>query len=148
MGGNDDLVFIAPKLLCQLHPDLMSHFRSGFSGGKGMVAVVGHSAVLFAESFFDGDHFLAGGGRMAVDAGNKLLHDLCGFICHLGFLTVHGVVNDIRKTLSLPVCHILPFIKSRVLRLIRVLHINDHLAQPPLDPPDGCGSHGGITPSA
>lgn len=141
MGGNDDLVLIAPKLLCQLHPDFMGHFRRGFSGGKGLVAVVGHGAVLFAEPLFDSDHFFTGGGRVAVDAGNKLLHGLRGFICCLGFFTVHGVINDIRKSLSLPVCHILTFIKSRVLRLVRVLHINDHLAQPPLDPPDGCGSH-------
>ena len=119
----------------------MGHFRGGFSGGKGLVAVVGHGAVLFTKPLFDGDHFFTGGGRVAVDAGNKLLHDLGGFICNLGFLAAHGVVNDIGKALGLPICHLLLFIKSRILRLVRVLYINDHLAQPALDPPDGCGSH-------
>ena len=148
MGGNDDLVLIAPKLLCQLYPNLMGHFRRSFSGGKGLVAVVGHGAVLFAKPLFDGDHFFTGGGRVAVDAGNKLLHDLRGFTCRLCFLAVHSVINDIGKVLGLPVCHLLLFIKSGVLRLVRVLHINDHLAQPPLDPPDGGCSHDVITPSA
>lgn len=34
MGGNDDLVLIAPKLLCQLCPNLMGHFRVASPGAK------------------------------------------------------------------------------------------------------------------
>ena len=60
MGGNHYLIFFTPQLLGQLQPDLMGSLRVSFSGGKALITVIGHRAVLLAEPLFDSDHLVAG----------------------------------------------------------------------------------------
>ena len=104
--------------------------------------MISHGAVLFSEPALDRQHFLTGGTWVAVDTGNKALHDLCIFIIDLLCLfAVYRILDNIGQSLRLLCGHILFFVKCGVCGLVRVLHIDDHFTQPAIDTPDRCGSH-------
>ena len=103
MRGNDHLILFAPELFSQLHANLMRQLRSSFTGSKGLITVVSYGAILFAELPLHCQHFFTSGSGMTVDARNKLLHDISRFVCRLSFLIIYRIVNDIRKSLHLPV---------------------------------------------
>ena len=149
MGGNHYLIFFTPQLFGQLQPDLMGGLWVSFSGGKALIAVIGHRAVLLAKPLFDGDHLIAGSSRAAIHPGHKPLHDGGSFVigCDLfRLLLLDGVFDYIREALGVTPFHIRLFIDGGVLSLIRVLYIDDHLSQPAAHPPDGCCGHN-LTPS-
>ena len=141
MGGNHHLVPVTPQPLGQLHTDPMGNFRSSFTRGKGLIPMVGNSAILFAEPLFDCHHFHPGCCRVAVDTGYKTLHNFLLLNCLLSFAAVDRISDNIIQPLTFPICHILFFIIGRVGGLVRVLHIHNHLAKPTLYPPDRCDCH-------
>lgn len=55
MGSNHHLIFFTPQFFGQLQPDLMGGLWVGLSGGKALIAVIGHRAVLLPEPLFDCD---------------------------------------------------------------------------------------------
>ena len=150
MGSYQHLVFFAPQLFRQGKADLMGQLRRGLAGGKGLIAMVGYRAFLLAKPLFHGNHLVAGGGGAAIHPGDKPLHNRRAFFTGRNparFFLPDSILDDIRKPLGLLAVHALFFKGSGVLRLIRVLHIDDHFPQPAVYPPDGCGSHS-FTPLA
>ena len=100
VGGDDYLIAVTPEPGRQLYADLMRQLRRGLAGGKGLITVVGHRAVLFAEPLFYRQHFITGGGRRAVDARHKAV-ERCAVLtaCFLRFLRIDGVADYIGKLL-------------------------------------------------
>ena len=141
MGGDYHLISFAPQASCQLNPNLMLDFGSSFTGSKGLVAVVGYGSILFTEAFFHSHHFRTGGSRMTVDTGNKAFQHIGILLVLCRLSAIHGIGNHIVQSLTFPLRHIPVFIKFRVGCLVGILHINHHLAQPAVDPPDGCDCH-------
>ena len=75
----------------------------GLSGGKALIAVIGHRAVLLAEPLFDCDHLVAGSRGAAIHPGHKPLHDGGSFVIGYGFfrlLLLDGVFEDIWEALG------------------------------------------------
>ena len=140
--GDKHLIPISPKALRQLDADLMRDFRGGFSGGKGLIPMIGHGAVLFTIAPFGRHHLLAGGAGKAVDAGHKALQDfriLTRLL--LGLVAVHGVFDHIREALRLLIGHTWLFIEGGVFGFVRVFNIHDHMTQPAVDAPEGGRCH-------
>ena len=144
MGSHQHLVFFTPQLFCQGKADLMGQLRRGLAGGKALIAVVGHGPVLLSETLFYSYHLIAGSRGAAIHPGNKLPHDRFAFAFHrlACFLLLNGILDRIRKALSLLAIHILLFKEIRIFGLIWILDIDEDLAQPAVHPPDGCGGHG------
>ena len=139
MGGHDHLIPVAPELPGQLQADLMSNLRRGLAGSKGLIAMIGHRAVLLSKAALDRQHFLSGRTRVTVDAGDKLAQDfLALMVCRysFGFLLIDRILDHIGEVLGLPVAHAGFFIKGGIVRFLRVLHIDHHFAEPALNPPD------------
>ena len=146
MGSHQHLVFFTPQLFCQGKADLMGQLRRGLAGGKALIAVVGHSPVLLSKPLFYRYHLIAGSRGAAIHPGNKLPQDRFAFAFHrlACFVPLNGILDHIRKALSLLAVHILLFKEIRVFGLVWIFNINENLAQPAVHPPDGRGSH--VTP--
>ena len=148
MGRHQHLIPFAPKPLRQLHADLMRQLRRGLAGREGLIPMVGDHTVLLAETLFYCQHLVPCRGRQAVDAADKLPYHHCTLIVRYDrcFLRTDSIIHYIRKVLCLHIGQFLLPIEFRIIRLVRVFDIQHHLAQPALDRPDGCGSHG-VTPA-
>ena len=144
MGSHQHLVFFTPQLFCQGKSNLMGQLRRGLAGGKALIAVVGHSPVLLSKPLFNSHHLIAGSRRAAIHPGNKLPHDRFAFAFHrlACFLLLNGILDHIRKALSLLAIHILLFKEIGIFGLVWILDIDEDLAQPAVHPPDGRGGHG------
>ena len=116
MRGDNDLKFIAPHLLCQLHTDLMAPLRGDFTRLETLIAVPCDILVLFAISLLGQDHLSERRLLQAVDSGDK------GTVC--GFLWV----LDVRK-------HIEEILGALGDGFLRVLNVSDQVAEPSLDVP-------------
>ena len=115
---------------------------------EGLIPMVGDHTVLLAETLFYCQHLVPCRGGQAVDAADKLPYHHCTLVvrCDRCFLRTDSIIDHIRKALCLHIGQFLLPIEFRIIRLVRVFDIQHHLAQPALDRPDGCGSHG-ITPA-
>ena len=116
VAGDDNLEFISPHLLCQLHADLLAPFRGNFSRFEALIAVPGDIVVLLAVPLFGQDHLTQGCLFQAVDSGDK--RAVCGFLRIL----------DVRK-------HIKEIFGALGHGFLRVFHIGDQVTEPPLDVP-------------
>ena len=137
VGGDDHLIAVAPKPGRQLYADLMRQLRRGLSGGKGLIAVIGHRAVLLAEPFLHRQHFVTGGGGRAVDARHEAV-ERCVVLtaCFLRFFRIDGVADHIGKLLPALSGQSPVGVEFRVCRLFGVLRIDHHLAEPAFHTPD------------
>ena len=144
VGGDDHLIAVAPKPRRQLYADLMCQFRRGLAGGKGLIAVIGHRAVLLAEPLFHRQHFITGGGRRAVDARHKTVKR-CAVLVR--FLRIDGVADHIGKLLPVLFGQFPVGVEFGVCRLFGVLRIDHHLAEPAFYPPNRSCCHRRITSS-
>ena len=142
MGSHQHLVFFTPQLFCQGKADLMGQLRRDLAGGKALIAVVGHSPVLLSKPLFYRYHPIAGSRGAAIHPGNKLPQDRFAFAFHrlACFVPLNGILDYIRKALSLLAVHILLFKEIRVFGLVWIFNINENLAQPAVHPPDRRGS--------
>ena len=146
VGSDDHLIAVAPKSLRQLYADLMCQFRRGLTGGKGLIAVIGHRAVLLTEPLFHRQHFVTGSGGRAVDARHKAV-ERCTVLAarFLRFLRIDGVADHIGKLLSVLFGQFPVGVEFRVCRLFGVLRIDHHLAEPAFYPPNRSCCHRRIT---
>ena len=71
VGGDDNLKFIAPHLLCQLHADLMAPLWGHLSWLEALVAVPSDALILFAVPPLGQDHLMERRLLQAVDGGDK-----------------------------------------------------------------------------
>ena len=136
VGGDDHLIAVAPKPGRQLYADLMRQFGRGLAGSKGLVAVIGHRAVLLAEPLFYRQHFITGGGGRAVDARHKAV-ERCAVLaaCFLRFFRIDSIADHIGKLLPVLFGQLPVGIEFRACRLFGVLRIDHHLAEPAFYPP-------------
>ena len=141
MGGDYHLISFAPQASCQLNTNLVSDFWGGFSRSKGLVAVVGYGSVLLAKTLFHRHHFFPRCAGVAVDPGHKALEVIQFLINLLCLVAADSVRDNFIQVLTIPLRHIPVFIKFRVGCLVGILHIDHHLPQPAVDPPDGCDCH-------
>ena len=125
----------------QFNANLVGHLRGSFTEGEGLIAVVGNGSVLLAEAFFDRYHFFPRCAGIAVDPGHKALKGIQFLINLLCLVAADSVRDNILQPLTLPLRHIPVFIEFWVSSLFWVLNIDHHLAQPAIDPPDGCDCH-------
>ena len=137
VGGDDHLIAVAPEPGRQLYADLMRQFRRGLAGGKGLITMVGHRAVLLAEPLFHRQHFVTGSGGRTVDARHKAM-EWCAvltvrFLC---FLRIDGVTDHIGKLLPVLFGQFTVGVEFRVCRLFRIFRIDHHLAEPAFYPPN------------
>ena len=70
MRCHQHLVSVSPQLSGQLHTDLVGLLRGALPRSERLIAVVGDDALLLPKSLFHRLHFLADGGRGAVDTGD------------------------------------------------------------------------------
>ena len=75
MGGDEDLMILAPHPFRQLHAHLMTELRRDLAGLEALVGVVGHVAPGLAEALLHSVHLLKGTVPAAVDPG-----DIQGFL--------------------------------------------------------------------
>ena len=124
----------------------MGQLRRGLAGGKALIAMVSNSPVLLSKPLFYSYHLIAGSRGAAIHPGDKLPHNGFAFAFHrlACFVLLNGILDHIRKALSLLAIHILLFKEIRVFGLVWIFNINENLAQPAVHPPDRCGSH--VTP--
>ena len=124
----------------------MGQLRRGLAGGKALIAVVGHGPVLLSETLFYSYHLIAGSRGAAIHPGDKLPHNRFAFAFHhlACFLLLNGILDHIRKALSLLAIHILLFKEIWIFGLVWIFNIDEDLAQPAVHPPDRRGSH--VTP--
>ena len=125
------LIPVAPDLLRKLYADLLGKLRCDLAFGKGLIAVIGNRSVLFPVGSFDPEHIFSRRFRGAMNAPDKL-----PLVC--GILTSRVGDNVTER------------IRIRVFRnpdhfrlgcLIRILGIQQNLADISFDSPDGCGCH-------
>ena len=148
VGGNDHLIAVAPKPGRQLYANLMRQLRRGLAGGKGLIAVVGHRAILLAKPLFHCKHFITGGSGRAVNARHKTVKR-CAVLAarFLRFLRIDGVADHIGKLLPVLFGQFPIGVEFRVRRLFGVLRIDHHLAEPAFYPPNRSCCHRRITSS-
>ena len=96
MGSDQHLIFLAPKLPCQPDRDFMGNLRSGFTGSKALIAVIGHRAVLLAEAFLYRQHFFPCSGGQTVDAGDKVLQEYSILILQPRLFLIGGIRDHVR----------------------------------------------------
>ena len=131
VGGDDHLIAVAPEPGRQLYADLVRQFGRDLAGGKGLIAVIGHRAALFAEPLFHRQHFVTGGGGRAVDARHEAVERCAVLAAHfLRFLGIDGIADHIGKLLTVLFGQFPVGVEFRVCGFIRVLRIDHHLAEP------------------
>ena len=106
-----------------------------------MVAVVGYGSVLLAKTLFHRHHFFPRCAGVAVDPGHKALEVIQFLINLLCLVAADSVRDNFIQVLTIPLRHSSVFIAFRVGGLVGILYIDHHLAQPAIDPPDGCDCH-------
>ena len=134
MSCNKYLITVSPQPLGQLDPDLMGNLRRSFSGGEGLVAMVGNDAILFTIEFLYLLHLHSRSVGVAVDTGHKPLNNFLT-VPHLGLAglaLLDGIVNDIGKV---------AVAGGNGGSFLRVFHIVQNLSNPAMDTPDGCNGH-------
>ena len=140
MRGNHHLIAFPPEPAGQLHADPMRNFWRSFSRSKGLVTMVSNGSILLAKVPFHRHHFCSGRCRVAIYTGNEALQCI-GFLTNqFCFSAVDSVGNHIFQVCTSQLRRLA--IKLRVGCLVWILHIHHHLAQPAVDPPNGCNCHG------
>ena len=137
MGTDKDLVAVAPDFLRQPDTDLMRDLRGDLTFGKGLVAVIGYCAVLLAEGFLHTEHIVSGGLRRAVYAPDELPL--------VGSILTPGVRDNVTQRIFIGVLR--DRYHFRAHSFVRVLRVEQNLADIPFDPPDRCGCHYGYIAS-
>ena len=136
VSGDDHLIAVAPEPGRQLYADLMRQFRRGLAGGKGLITVVGHCAVLLAEPLFHSQHFITGSGGRAVDARHEAVERCvvltARFLCFLG---IDSIADHIRKLLPVLLGQFPVGVEFGGCRLFGIFRIDHHLAEPAFYPP-------------
>ena len=137
MGTDKDLVAVTPDLLRQPDTDLMRDLRGDLAFGKGLIAVIGYRAIFLAEGFLHTEHIVPGSLRRAVYAPDELPL--------IGSVLTSGVRDNVTQRIFIGVLR--DRYHFRVCRLIRVLRVEQDLADIPFDSPDRCGCHYGYITS-
>ena len=136
VGGDDHLIAVAPKPGRQFHADLMRQFGRGLAGGKGLIAVIGHRAVLLAEPLFHRQHFITGSGGRTVDTRHEAM-ERCTVLAarFLRFLRIYGIADHIGKLLPVLLVQFPVGVEFGICRLFGIFRIDHHLAEPAFYPP-------------
>ena len=72
VGGNHCLELLSKQFLCQLHANLVGHFRRDLPRLKALLQVVGQPAALFAKAQLGAYHLIGGG--LPVIGRDKEVH--------------------------------------------------------------------------
>ena len=141
MGCYHHLILFTPQASGQRNTNLVSNFRGSFTGSKGLIAVIGYGSILLAKTLFHRHHFFPRCAGVAVDPGHKALEVTQFLINLLCLVAADSVRDNFIQVLTIPLRHSSVFIAFRVGGLVGILCIDHHLAQPAIDPPDGCDRH-------
>ena len=131
MGCHQHLVPVAPQLFGQPDADAVCLLRRDLALPKRLIAVISDCPVFLTEPLFHGYHFAAGRPGGAVYAGDQLPSIGRGLAAGVGDHVLQSFAVGIRYGWD----------RLGVCGLVRVLGIEEHLADIPSDTPQGCYCH-------
>ena len=131
MGCHQHLVPVAPQLFGQPDADAVCLLRRDLALPKRLIAVISDCPVFLTEPLFHGYHFAAGRPGGAVYAGDQLPSIGRGLAAGVGDHVLQRFAVGIRYGWD----------RLGVCGLVRVLGIEEHLADIPSDTPQRCYCH-------
>ena len=131
MGRHQHLISFAPQLLGQLNADTVRLFRCDLALPKRLIAVISDCPVFLTEPLFHGYHFAAGRPGGAVYAGDQLPSIGRGLAAGVGDHVLQRFAGGLRSG------------RDRLggCGLVRILGIEERLADVTADTPQGCYCH-------
>ena len=131
MGCHQHLVPVAPQLLGQTDTNAVRLLRRDLTLPKRLIAVISDRPVFLAEPLFHGYHFAAGRPGGAVYAGDQLPSIGRGLAAGVGDHVLQCFAVGLRSGRD----------RLGVCSLVRILGIEEHLADVTADTPQGCYCH-------
>ena len=131
MGCHQHLVPVAPQLFGQPDADAVRLLRRDLALPKRLIAVISDRPVFLTEPLFHGYHFAAGRPGGAVYAGDQLPSIGRGLAAGVGDHVLQRFAVGLRSGRD----------RLGVWCLVRILGIEEHLADVAADTPQGCYCH-------